>query len=68
MCAQRTGVIRIGRRTARRFWRAVVTGAALVVALCMLAGPAAAQPAAHRAVSAPAAKAANTAHTVSYDG
>jgi beta-galactosidase GanA len=68
MRAEHIGVIRIGRRTERQLWRAVVTAAALVVALCMLAGPAAAQPAAHRAVSAPAAKAGGTAHTVSYDG
>ena len=56
------------RRTARQFWRAVVTAAALVVALFMLVGPAAAQPAAHRAVSAPAAKAKHDRDTVSDDG
>ena len=44
-----------------------MTGAALVVALCMLVGPAAAQPAAHRPVRTLAAKADQAAHTVTYD-
>ena len=45
MRAQHTRVIRIGRRTERQLWRAVVTAAAaLIVALCLLVGPAARSP------------------------
>jgi beta-galactosidase GanA len=64
MRSQHTGMVRIGTRTARQLWRALLTAAALVIALSVMTRPSAAQPAA----SAPAATAGVTAHTVTYDG
>ena len=64
MREQHTGMGRIGTRTARHLWRALVTAGALVVALSMMAWPAVAQPAA----SAPVAATGGSAHTVTYDG